>query len=429
LLAAGLVHAGAAASAIGAPGQYVGASSCAAQNCHGSVSPRSESKTSLQNEYVTWHTNDRHAKAFESLRTDRGLRMAQLLGMVPATATAEDWLSQTERAGQCLDCHAVNVPGERHGERFRLDEGVTCEACHGPAGEWLVEHTEAGWEPSRSIPLGMRDLTDPAAAAATCLGCHLGSDERRVDHTLLAAGHPRLSFELDTFALNMPSHWKEHERNAGWFRGGAWAAGQAVSLRESMRMLGREGRRQEWPEFALYECSTCHHDLVTPSSRQRRGYGGRMPGTPILDSSRYAFAETLAQETAQTDDLGRRLRDVSALASRGRFGAPLERAADEIAALSNQLLGPRPRPLERDEAARLLRSIVASHDRRAYEGFGTAQQMAWALDVLAVALVGDQENHPLRREIGVLFEQLKSPSAYDPARFSRSVAIIEPLIP
>jgi hypothetical protein len=148
-----------------------------------------------------------------------------------------------------------------------------------------------------------------------------------------------------------------------------------------------------------------------------------------MDSSRYALVDVLATDPLQRDLLGRKLKDVSALASSARFGASMERVTEEVAALVPQLRGSEPRPLTRDEAAQLLRAIVSTRDRRAHEGFGTAQQMAWALDALAVALVGDREEHPLRREIGSLFEQLKDPATYDPARFSRSVAAVERAIP
>ncbi len=54
--------AGRAAAERAAP-RYVGAAACASQNCHGSVTARRDSETSLQNEYVTWYRDDRHAKA------------------------------------------------------------------------------------------------------------------------------------------------------------------------------------------------------------------------------------------------------------------------------------------------------------------------------------------------------------------------------
>ena len=49
----------------------------------------------------------------------------------------------------CLDCHAHNVPTAQRGERFKVSDGVTCEACHGPAERWLKAHVEPGATPRR----------------------------------------------------------------------------------------------------------------------------------------------------------------------------------------------------------------------------------------------------------------------------------------
>src|SRR5438094_879792 len=56
---------------------YVGAGACSASNCHGSVVPRRDSKLSLQNEYITWYKQDRHAKAYSALSEERALRIAR----------------------------------------------------------------------------------------------------------------------------------------------------------------------------------------------------------------------------------------------------------------------------------------------------------------------------------------------------------------
>src|SRR2546422_5478780 len=168
-----------APAASDAASQYVGAAACSSSNCHGSVAARPDSARSLQNEYVTWYKSDRHAKAYESLRTDRALRIARLAGMVDGTATPEDWLARAARPERCLDCHALNVPASQRGPKFKLEDGVSCEACHGPAGGWLTRHTERDWKPSQSLALGMRETSDPATAAEICMGCHLGTAARQ----------------------------------------------------------------------------------------------------------------------------------------------------------------------------------------------------------------------------------------------------------
>src|SRR6185295_3930642 len=97
---------------------------------------------------------DRHAKAYHILTGTRSASIAKRLGLrEPPTAAAK-----------CLDCHAVNVPAAERGPKFRIEDGVTCEACHGPAGGWLARHSEKGWTPAQSRELGLRDTSEPAAA-------------------------------------------------------------------------------------------------------------------------------------------------------------------------------------------------------------------------------------------------------------------------
>ena len=41
----------------------------------------------------------------------------------------------------------------------------------------------------------------------SCLSCHFGDETKFVTHRLMGAGHPRLSFELDTFTAIEPAHF------------------------------------------------------------------------------------------------------------------------------------------------------------------------------------------------------------------------------
>ena len=96
---------------------YVGAGACSASNCHGSVVPRRDSKLSLQNEYITWYKQDRHAKAYSALSEERALRIARRLGMVSG-GEASSWLDGAAHPERCLDCHALDVPAAERGPRF-----------------------------------------------------------------------------------------------------------------------------------------------------------------------------------------------------------------------------------------------------------------------------------------------------------------------
>ena len=88
-------------------------------------------------------------------------------------------------------------------------EGVSCEACHGPATGWLGYHVTRDAKHEESVRRGMYDTKDVVRRTEKCLTCHLGTSEKFVDHEMIAGGHPDLVFELEAFSAAMPRHWKE----------------------------------------------------------------------------------------------------------------------------------------------------------------------------------------------------------------------------
>lgn len=284
------------------PGFYVGVAACGQDFCHGSTRPR-DTFPVLQNELYTWRRRDPHSRAFETLKSSDSRRIVTNLGLSrPATETAS-----------CLACHALVVPPERTRRRLDLADGITCESCHGPASGWRGEHTAADWSRDRSVAQGMIDLADPTVRAATCLSCHLGDDERTVDHELLAAGHPLLTFELDNYSAGMPPHWRawnskpaeaRPERTSHGAR--AWAVGQAVAFREAMARVRRSAQGGPWPDFASLDCTSCHHDLR--EDRWRRGDRDRSRdrrsglGLPPWSPARWAVLRHILAEAHQSAD-------------------------------------------------------------------------------------------------------------------------------
>jgi hypothetical protein len=255
---------------------------------------------------------------------------------------------------------------------------------------------------------------------------------------MIGAGHPSLSFELDTFASNLPAHWVEHDGNRAWFAGAPWALGQPVTLREAARHLGRQLRTDGWPDFAAYDCYACHHDL-RPGSRWRQDRADGPPGRPPWDASRYVVLSHLAHEVAP-DVAGRldaSVRRLDRLARQGRAAPELASACDATAGAADELLARlRPAPLDAARTDRLLRALSSDGNGLAFAGFRTAQQVAWTLDSLAAArpvLLGRPpaapESDPLRVAVGRLFDGLADPAAYDPSRFAREVGAIRGQLP
>jgi len=422
------------------PVKYIGPGSCAATSCHGSVKPVAGSRI-LQNEYSTWILQDKHSRAFGALTGDIGERMARILKLG----------TKAEESPKCLACHALYTTSEQRGRPFEIAEGVSCESCHGPASAWLGPHTTRDWPHEKSVALGMRDTRNVVQRSNLCLECHLGTKEKFVDHEMIAAGHPDLYFELDSFSAVMPRHWKVPRESApgaavedaAWSGVRDWASGQAVQLRASMERLAwrannqRGDKKDVWPEYSELSCFACHHSLgpAKDSWRQEHGYEGRRPGDPAWNASRYVVFRMFAKQVdaASADELDRQMQRVTsemsklnpdrgAVANAALAVAPVAgRIADRLAAMQ----------YDQAETMRMLQCITDGADEIASADERAAEQATMALDSLYIAYTKNAKpgnDAEVRAAINGLFQQLENPSAYNADQFAAALRRLRPLL-
>jgi hypothetical protein len=131
-----------------------------------------------------------HSRAWRVIQEPRGQAIVRRMGLDGAGVQRE-----------CAGCHAT--PGAT-----RVSDGVDCEACHGASGSWLASHYTVGASHARNVAQGMTDLTRPQVKAQVCLDCHFSGDAKGqfIAHRIMAAGHPRISFELDLFTTLQQHH-------------------------------------------------------------------------------------------------------------------------------------------------------------------------------------------------------------------------------
>lgn len=243
---------------------WIGVSGCAAAACHGGAidQPRGE--------YTTWITRDPHARAYSALFSERSLEMARLLAGGDATKATPPQNDQ-----RCLACHAPSGPRSDRSARL-VSDGVGCESCHGAADTWATRHATVRWDElapdarsAKRRELGMTDMHDPLVRVEQCTVCHVGSVAADVDHDLIAAGHPRLSFEMGAFHAELPKHWpdKEERRRDPTFEARLWAIGQAQSAGAYCDLIASKKDRGLVHDFADFDCYACHHELRSPSWR------------------------------------------------------------------------------------------------------------------------------------------------------------------
>lgn len=233
---------------------HLGVKSCGSSGCHGQVA--SSSSPVLLNEYVTWQKYDRHATAYKVLLEPRSRRIAKNLG-----------LPNAHEAKICLDCHADNVAAEKRGPQFVIEDGVGCEACHGAgSAAWMGLHI-GGASHDQNVANGLIPLENPVVRAEVCLKCHLGDEGQFATHRIMGAGHPRISFEMDSFTEFQPAHFvadDDYRKRKQVVNGvKTWAIGQALMVERRMDLLLNSKFSTDglFPELAFFDCHGCHQPM------------------------------------------------------------------------------------------------------------------------------------------------------------------------
>lgn len=256
---------------------HLGVKSCGSSGCHGQVA--SSSSPVLLNEYVTWQKYDKHARAYQVLLEPRSQRIAKNLG-----------LKNAHEAKECLDCHADNVPEKQRGPQFVLADGVGCEACHGPgSAPWMGLHI-GGSSHEVNVQNGLVPLEDPVVRANMCLDCHLGNSNQFATHRIMGAGHPRISFEVDSFTDFQPAHYvidDDYRKRKKVVDGvKTWAIGQALMVERRMNLMldSKYGGDGLFPELAFFDCHSCHHPMSEALPAKNGGFPAAWvprPGTGV----------------------------------------------------------------------------------------------------------------------------------------------------
>jgi hypothetical protein len=151
---------------------YIGAKKCGM--CH--------KKDKSGNQYGAW-LEKRHAKAFETLATEEAIAQAKELE-----------LGDPQKEPKCLECHAtaLAVMDDLENQTITLEEGVSCESCHGPGSEYKSMKTMkaifAGETDGESV--GLWTISEK-----TCMACHdpespFTADEFDYEKMLAKITHP-----------------------------------------------------------------------------------------------------------------------------------------------------------------------------------------------------------------------------------------------
>jgi len=382
---------------------FSGTASCSASNCHGSAVARPGNI--LQNEYIIWSKHDHHSGAWLTLTEERGQAMGRHLGVKPETDPL------------CLRCHAPSPPpaGDSSG-KHRVEDGVGCESCHGAASAWLKSHVEKDATHSRNVEQGMRDLASVSSRATLCVTCHVGNEDQPLLHRLYGAGHPRASFELDTFTTLLPAHWTvdadyiqrkgSYDSVDAWWRGQVALATAALQARLSPQHTHADG----FPEFTLFSCYSCHRTLsleewrtATPRAR---------PGSPAPNLAALVLTKEWLSLTQPT--LAPIVEEKLATLQSAFLREAGQQAATDLVKLLSDLQRQAAHPLSPDQRRALLGRLLMVGTSEAY--YELAEQIVMGAEAILSSLPEDRLL--LKPDLAHLYELVDSPERYQAASFA-----------
>ena len=399
--------------------KHLGVATCSNSVCHGASQPFRDSNVA-QNEFAIWQEFDPHAKTFATMSTPAAKSIAAKLG-----------LGDPAQAKVCLDCHTDNTAANMRGERFQVSDGVGCEVCHGGAELWLNAHADRSVTHADNVAKGMYPTDNPVKRAELCLSCHMGTKDRMITHRIMGAGHPRLSFELDTFTWLHP-HYKIGERwvkrKGEWNGVRDWAVGQGVAAENLLDQLvdPKTGWNGIFPELVLFDCHACHKVYKGNKWGPRQGTGLGPGVVRLNDANLVMFRHVLApvdkaaaqrvfDETRALHRATTQSREATFAAAR-RLRATLAELVQRVGAYN----------YDAASLDAILASIDADGKRGEFRDYAVAEQAYMAAESVVTAFEADgkvdkAKAAALKAKLDTLNDTLKDENNYAMPRFTAAL--------
>ncbi|NOX64578.1 MAG: cytochrome C554 [Chlorobi bacterium] len=130
---------------------FVGVKTCGM--CH--------KKDAKGNQLKVWK-GSKHAKAYKTLQTAEADKIAKDKG----------FKTKAVETPECLSCHTVasNVDASLKGKKFKIEDGVQCEACHGAGSKYKKKSIMK--DHAKAVAAGLTDFKDKATIQKKCETCH-----------------------------------------------------------------------------------------------------------------------------------------------------------------------------------------------------------------------------------------------------------------
>ena len=129
--------------------KYVGVGGCKA--CH--------MTNKMGAQYKVWQSM-KHSQAYATLASEKALAVGKERG-----------IAEPQKSEACLSCHvtAYGTNASLLGPKYKLEDGVGCESCHGPGSEYKSKKFQEGIA-AGTIEMATVGMIKPTEAV--CVKCH-----------------------------------------------------------------------------------------------------------------------------------------------------------------------------------------------------------------------------------------------------------------
>jgi hypothetical protein len=252
----------------------------------------------------------------------------------------------------------------------------------------------------------------------------------------MAAGHPRISFELDLFSSLQQHHDEDADYAARKGRTDhvqLWAVGQALALKRSLDLYTSASRGTEgaFPEFYFFDCHSCHRRIYDQADAVKTGVNN--PGRPIPEGMPpyndenmimlSAAARVTAPASAGQFDKASKdfhaalaLDRSSAIAAARRLSIAADNLADNFASGS----------FGSGQAFAIIETIATEAIAARLTDYEGSVQAVMAVDTLLSALVRSGNITQgaaagIRANVNRAYNAVRDPNAYRPSEFRSSI--------
>ena len=237
----------------------------------------------------------------------------------------------------------------------------------------------------------------------------------------MGAGHPRLSFELESFTQNQPAHYKvdaDYEKRKGSIRSiNMWLTGVIFKATSQLNLLQTNQFKQHglFPELAFYECHSCHRAMVPTRYPIEPLSNNIAPGSVRLDDAALVVLTSILDSLsiAKSADLKTAIKQLHNASSKNK-AAVIESAKNLVVIVNSISQNVINKKYTTSQKKGFRKKLLLDASNGKFRDYSSAEQVFSAVETISIDLKDDEQHLKL---LDKLYATLEYEDKYYPDQF------------